>query len=74
MFVLVYAAHGIVGEDDSDVVITDTHHGAHYEMARQVREYVRENGLDNDDCCIGANHATAGLYDSDAPEWHIYEA
>ena len=74
MFVLVYAPHGIVGEDGSKVVVTDTLGGAHYEMYRQVCEHIDGTGHEVDDYSMDERHATAGLYGPDAPEWHIYEA
>ena len=74
MYVLVYAPHGIVGEAGSEVILTDTYRGALYEMNRQVRDYVKENMLSDDDFYVGSDHATAELTSEDAPEWHIYEA
>lgn len=78
MYALVYAPHGIVGEDGSKVVVTDTLEGAQWEMKREVIEYLVDNGLDPLDRCFSSNefgfvHATAGMYVEDCPEWHIYE-
>lgn len=78
MYVLVYAPHGIVGEDGSKVVVTDTLEGAQWEMKRQVVEYLVDNELDPLDRSFYSNehgfvHATADLGNLDAPEWHIYE-
>ena len=74
MFVLVYAPHGIVGEDGSKVVVTDTYNGAQYEMFRQMTEFIAVNDLDDGDFDIDRWHATAGLSQQSSPEWHIYEA
>ena len=79
MYALVYAPHGIVGEDGSKVVVTDTLEGAQWEMKRQVVAYLVYNDLGPLDRTFSKNehglvHATAGLDDQDAPEWHIYEA
>lgn len=74
MYVLVYAPSGIVGEEGSMAIVTDTLYGAHYEMYRQVAEYVGENRLDPDDFSLDTFHATAHLCDPSGPEWHIYEA
>lgn len=74
MYVLVYSPNGIVGAEGSSVVVTDTHRGAYIEMFLQLKEYLKENGLEVYDYSIdGGYHATAGLYDPNAPEWHIYE-
>ena len=78
MFVLVYAPHGIVGEAGSKVVVTDTLEGAQWEMKRQVVEYMVYNDLGPGDRTFEFNefglvHATAGLNEPDAAEWHIYE-
>lgn len=78
MYALVYAPHGIVGEDGSKVVVTDTLEGAQWEMKREVVEYLVDNGLGPLDRCFSSNefgfvHATASMYRDDCPEWHIYE-
>ena len=73
MYVLVYAAHGIVGEDESKVVLTDTLRGAQYEMRRQVEEYMVDYDCDPGDYSIQPMHATCALNDDDSPEWHIYK-
>ena len=79
MYALVYAPHGIVGEDGGKVVVTDTLEGAQWEMKRQVIEYLVDNELEPLDRSFDSNefgfvHATAGLSLGDGPEWHIYEA
>lgn len=79
MYVLVYAPHGIVGEDGSKVVVTDTLDGAQWELKRQVVEYLVYNELEPLDRSFESNefgfvHATADLDNPEAPEWHIYEA
>ena len=78
MYALVFAPHGIVGEDGSKVVVTDTLEGAQWEMKRQVVEFLVDNELEPLDRSFSSNefgivHATADLSDSEAPEWHIYE-
>lgn len=78
MYVLIYAPHGIIGEDGSKVVVTDTLEGAQWELKRQVVEYLVDNELDPLDRSFDLNefglvHATAGLDNPEAPEWHIYQ-
>lgn len=78
MYALVFAPHGIVGEDGSKVVVTDTLEGAQWEMKRQVVEFLVDNELGPINRSFSSNefgivHATAGLDNPDAPEWHIYE-
>lgn len=78
MYALVFAPHGIVGEDGSKVVVTDTLEGAQWEMKRQVVAYLVDNELGPLDRAFDSNeygfvHATARLGDMNSPEWHIYE-
>lgn len=75
MYALVFAPHGIVGEDGSKVVVTDTLEGARWEMKRQVIAYLVDNELEPLDRAFDSRlmHATASLDDPCAPEWHIYE-
>lgn len=78
MYALVYAPDGIVGEDGSKVIVTDTLKGAQWEMERQVAAYLVDNELGPLDVAFSSNehglvHATVGLGDVDAAEWHIYE-
>ena len=73
MFVLVYAPHGTVGEDGSKVTAHYTLRNAQREMRYQVDDFIWKNHLDPYDRTIEDRHATAGLADYYAPEWHIYE-
>ena len=74
MFALVFAAHGIVGETDSDVSLFKTHDEAAAAMEWHLDSYIQENHADDDDfdayndAYIGEDHANC-----DDAEWHIYE-
>ena len=78
MYALVYAPHGLVGEDGSKVVVTDTYEGVEWELKRQVVEYLVYNELDPLDRSFERNekgwliHATAELTNPEGPEWHVY--
>lgn len=72
MYALVYAPHGIVGEDGSKVLLFDKLSDAWHEMSQQVFRYVKVNDRPRDDYVIESNHATACLGDMNSPEWHIY--
>ena len=73
MFVLVYAPHGTVGEDGSRAWPFDDRSRAHDVMERQARFAAKSDYGDEDSCAVEDDHATAGLNDPCAPEWHIYD-
>ena len=75
MYALVFAAHGIVGEDDSYVRLFDDHDDAHAAMYWSMENYIIENHADDkgfDDYGISEDHAWCES-DGNGPEWHIYE-
>ena len=72
MYALVYAPHGIVGEDGSSVRLYESHEKAWTVMDKEAR-YDPECEDEAYGFYVGDWHATNDTINPDAAEWHIYE-
>lgn len=73
MYVLVFAPHGLVGEEGSTAYVSGTYAAAKAEMNRQLIEYEKDHGIDLGYAFSDDWHAAANVYAPDSAEWHIYE-